>query len=48
MSRTNGTHNQGSAAVMSAGYVFLNCVLYIVCLLALVQTIHYTILRKKD
>ena len=34
MSRTNGTHNQGSAAVMAGGYVFLNCVLFIVFLLS--------------
>ena len=36
MSRTNGTHDQESAAVMAAGCVFLSCVLYIVFLLSYV------------
>ena len=36
MSRTNGTHDQGSAAVMVAGCVFLSCVVYVVFLLSYV------------
>ena len=36
MSRTNGTHDQGSAVVMAAECVFLSCVLYIVFLLSYV------------
>ena len=40
MSRTNGTHDQGSAAFRAAGYVFLSCVLYIVFLLSYVCSPH--------